>query len=32
LQTVDQKFIVHRNASGQQEIRVLVSPEQPKRK
>ena len=32
LEKVDQKFIVHRNASGQQEIRVLVSPEQPKRK
>jgi membrane protease subunit HflK len=32
LEKVDQKFVVHRDASGQQEIRVMVSPEQPKKR
>lgn len=31
LEHVDQKFVVYRNAQGKQEIRVLVSPEQPKK-
>jgi membrane protease subunit HflK len=32
LEKVEQKFVVHRDASGQQEIRVMVSPEQPKKR
>jgi membrane protease subunit HflK len=31
LEHVDQKFVVYRDAQGKQEIRVLVSPEQPKK-